>query len=152
VQAGACRPWGEGRVQFTACYDQPVSLGDLTKQFAKQAIGDTVKDIIDPQAAAPAPLDIGSALLAEVQAMQKALREEDELVVLFPAGNEMIRVFEIYTPTKAVAVLSGLDPQKNRTRVVTPVHALQLVCKVFRVAPGAKPTRVNFIAPKGAGG
>lgn len=125
-----------------SCYDQRVSLGDLTKQFAKQAIGDTVKGVIDPDPAAP--VDLGTAILNQVQAMQKALKEEDELVVLFAAGNDMIRVFEIFLPTKAVAVLSGLYPNRATTRVVSPVHALQLICKISKVAPGGKPARVNI--------
>ena len=79
--------------------------------------------------------------------MQKALREDDELVVLFPAGGEMIRVLEIFLPTKALVILSGLDAQRNTTRVVSPVDAVQLVCKVVKVAPSAKPTRRTSSSP-----
>jgi hypothetical protein len=123
-----------------------VSLGDLTKQLAKQAIGDTVKGVIDPGPAAPP--DLIGAIAGQVQAMQKALKDDDELVVLFAAGNEMIRVFEIFLPSREVAVLSGLDPNRSTTRVISPAAALQLVCKVAKVAPGAKPARVNVIVPK----
>ena len=124
-------------------------LGDITRQIAKQAIGDTVRDIIDPQSVPAGPIDPATAVLSEVQAIQKALRDEDELVVLYPAGGEMVRVFEVYTPPgKGIVVLSGLDPQKNRTRIVVQLPALQLVCKTFKAAPGAKPARVNFVAGK----
>jgi hypothetical protein len=123
-----------------------VSLGDITKQFAKQAIGDTVKGVIDPQPAGP--VDPATTIVNQVQAMQKALREDDELVVLYPAGNEMVRIFEIFLPSKSVLVLSGVDPQKNTTRIIAPVEAVQLVCKIGKVTPPGKPARVNIVIPK----
>lgn len=140
------RAWAIASFPLPACYDQRVSLGDITKQFAKQAIGDTVKGVIDPTPAAPP--DLATTIVGQVQAMQKALKEDDELVVLFPAGNEMVRVFEIFLPTRTVAVLAGLDAQRNTTRVVSPVEALQLICKIVKIAPPGKPTRVNIVVPK----
>ena len=123
-----------------------MSLGDLTKQLAKQAIGDTVKGVIDPgPAAAP---DLIGTIVGQLQAMQKALKEEDELVVLCASGAEMIRIFEIFLPSRDVAVLSGLDPNRNTTRIISPAAVLQLVCKVGKVATGSKPARVNIIVPK----
>jgi len=123
-----------------------VSLGDFTKQFAKQAIGDTVKSVLDTGPATPA--DLAGTIVGQVQAMQKALKEDDELVVLYPAGQEMIRVFEIFLPSRELAVLSGVDPNRNTTRAIAPVSALQLVCKIVKVAPNAKAARVKIIEPK----
>jgi len=55
---------------------------------------------------------------------------------------------EIFVPTRQLAVLSGLDGDRNLTRVISPIEALQLVCKVIKVQSGAKPTRVNLVTPK----
>ena len=55
---------------------------------------------------------------------------------------------EIFLPSPKVAVLSGHDAERNLTRVISPVDALQLVVKVMKVAPGAKPQRVGLVMPK----
>ena len=122
-----------------------VALGEITKQLAKQAVGDAVKGVFDPEAPA-APPDLGTAILAQVLAMQKALKEEDDLVVLHAAGNEMIRVFEIFVPNKMVMVLAGLDAQRNTTRVVMPVESVKLICKIVKVPAGGKATPVKIHA------
>jgi hypothetical protein len=44
--------------------------------------------------------------------------------------------------------MTGIDTDRNVTRVVSPVLTVQLVCKVMPVQAGAKPARVNFINPK----
>ena len=80
--------------------------------------------------------------------MQKALKEDEELVVWFANAAEKLRVMEIFLPSPKVAVLSGHDAERNLTRVISPVDALQLVAKVMKVAPGAKPARVGLIMPK----
>jgi len=120
-----------------------MALGDLTKQLAEQAIRSAT--------AKPAPPaeNAGAAILGQVQAMQKALKEDEELVVLFNAGGESVRVMEFYFPSWQVAVLTGSGRDKSVTRVVTPVESLQVVCKVAKVAPGAKAARVVFVTPKG---
>jgi hypothetical protein len=80
--------------------------------------------------------------------MQKALKEDEELVVLFHGGAEKIRVFEIFVPSWQVAVLKGLDAERNPARVISPAERLQLICKVVKTPPGVKPVRVGLIAPK----
>ncbi|HLJ15178.1 MAG TPA: hypothetical protein VKV15_11820 [Bryobacteraceae bacterium] len=134
-----------------------MALGAFTKQLAQQAIGEQVKELLDSgkpaEAAAVAEAartgeSLGAVILAQVQAMQKALKDTDELVVLFNAGTETVRVQEFYAPARNIVVLTGVDAQKNITRVISPVESLQLVCKVMKVQPGAKPVRINFIAPR----
>ena len=123
-----------------------MSLGDLTKQLAVQAL--TTPDKPKPETPA-APADgSGPTILSQLQAMQKALKDDEELVVLFRYGGETIVVREVYFPTWQLAVLSGIDPNKSTTRVISPVDALQLVCKVARVPGGNKPFRVGLIAPR----
>ena len=85
---------------------------------------------------------------ANSESMQKALKEDEELVVLLHHGTESIRVMEVFAPSRQVAVLSGTDPDRNLTRVIAAVESLQLVCKVMKVQPGTKPVRVGLITPK----
>jgi hypothetical protein len=80
--------------------------------------------------------------------MQKALKEDEELVVLFQSAAEKIRVLEVFVPSWQVAVLKGVDADRNQVRVVSPAELLQLVCKVVKTPPGVKPARVGLIAPK----
>lgn len=132
-----------------------MGLGDLTRQLAKQAIGDQVKDVVDSLGgahAAPATPDNPCAtILGQLQAMQKATKEDEELAVLCTAGAETLRVLEIFAPSWQVVVLTGIDADRNVTRLISAVHSLQLVCKVIKLAPPAKPTRVRVVAPKAKG-
>jgi hypothetical protein len=141
-------------------------LGALTKQFAQQAIGEGVKDMMDslrppdlasisesliggPKAGAPPQEEnVAAIIIGQIQAMQKACKEEEELMVMAHAGLETLRVLEFFVPSWRVVVLTGIDTEKRITRVVAPVESLQLVCKPVAVPEGAKPTRIRFIAPK----
>jgi hypothetical protein len=129
----------------------PVALVDLGKQLAQQAIGDSVKKALDANAGAPEPSSpegIGATILAEVRAMQNALKDDAELAVFAQSGMEMLRVTEIYAPTPFVVVLIGLDGGRNLTRVITRADGVHLTCKVMKVQPGAPPVRVAFREPK----
>ncbi|MGO4882614.1 MAG: hypothetical protein ACLP59_17625 [Bryobacteraceae bacterium] len=121
-----------------------MALGDLTKQIASQAI----RNAVNPPAAPPRPENPGTAMLAQLQAMQKALKEDEELMVSFDAGGETVRVLEFFFPTWQVAVLTGMDKDKSMTRVVAAVESLQLVCKVAKTVPPALPARLKFITPR----
>ena len=77
--------------------------------------------------------------------MQKALKPEEELVILHHTGIEAIRVLEIYAPSWQVFVLTGIDAEKNVTRVISHSDHLQLTCKVMKAE---KPIRVGLLAPK----
>ncbi|MBS1876911.1 MAG: hypothetical protein JSU00_27100 [Acidobacteria bacterium] len=143
-----------------------MGLGDLTRQFAQEAIKSSTKDMLDslrpPElagiadalagnkpSAPPAISDnVGATILGQIQAMQKALKEEDELVLLCESGVETLRILEIFLPSWRVAVLTGIDAEKTVTRVVCPVDHLRLVCKVMRAPANVKPARVRIIAPK----
>jgi hypothetical protein len=122
-----------------------MALGELTKQIAQQAI----LSATDKPAPASAPLEpAGAVILGQLGAMQKALKEDEELVVHLLTGGEKIRVFEIFLPSPQVAVLSGVDANRAGTRVVSAVAALQLVCRTAKVPPGAKPARLNLVTAK----
>jgi hypothetical protein len=121
-----------------------MALADLTKQLAQQAILSATEK---PEKPAQSE-NLGSILLAQVHAMQKALKEDEELAVWFENGTEKIRVMEIYFPSWKLAVLSGLDADRALTRVMSPVESVQLIAKVMKVPAGAKPNRIGLVPPK----
>jgi hypothetical protein len=122
-----------------------MALGDLTKQIAQQALlSATTKEPAPP----PQPENVAATFLGQIAAMQKALKDDEELVVLFHSGAERIRVMEVFAPSREVAVLSGTDSERNRTRAICAVGSLQLTCKVVKVPPGNKPLRVGLINQK----
>jgi hypothetical protein len=124
---------------------------DLTKQLAKEAFLSATRD---PPAVPPAPQpagpvdNTGAILFGQIHGLQKALKEDEELVVWFSSATEKLRVMEIFLPSPKVAVLSGHDAEHNLTRVISPVDALQLVMKVMKAPPGTKPSRVGLVMPK----
>ncbi len=125
-----------------------MALGEITKQLAGQAIRNAVNP---PAAPPPKPETAGETIFAQLIAMQKALKEEDELVVLFRSGADILRVLECFFPSWQVAVLTGVDTERQFTRAVCHVESLQLVCKVAKAAPGAAATRIKFVAPGARG-
>jgi len=142
-----------------------MALAQIGKQLAQQMVGDKIQDVVDslrppdigkildptkqerpaPPAAGEA---LGAAILGQIQAMQRACKEDQELVVLCNAGLETLRVLEFYAPSAQLLVMTGIDTDRNVTRVISPVDAVQLVCKVMSVQAGQKAARVNFINPK----
>ena len=134
-----------------------MALGSLTKQIAQQALLDSLRPSDAAQVseslktARPAGgggENVCAVILGQIQAMQKAVKEDEELVVLLHNGLETIRVLEIYVPSWNVAVLTGLDTERNLTRVIGPSENLQLICKVMKAQAGVKPVKVALIAPK----
>lgn len=121
-----------------------MALGELTKQLAQQALLSATTRDPAPAPAASAQENPAAVLLGQLSAMQKALKEDEELVVTF----QNIRVMEIFAPSRQMAVLTGLDPERNLTRVIAGVESLQLICRAGKVAPGAKPARVALVTPK----
>jgi hypothetical protein len=128
-----------------------MALVELGKQLAQQALADAIvgkekeKDAAPAAAAAPAT---GLVIFGQISAMQKALKEDEELVVLLQSGVERIRVREIFLAAPAVAVLTGADATGNLTRAIVPVDSLQLLCKTMKAPAGAKPLRVNLVTPR----
>jgi hypothetical protein len=123
-----------------------MAFADLTKQIAQQALLTATTPSKDAPAA---PVDsTGAVILGQIGAMQKQLKDDEELVVTFEQGLERIRVLEIFLASPGVAVLIGPDAHRSLTRVIAPVGSLQLICKVAKVAAGIKPARVGLITPK----
>jgi hypothetical protein len=132
-----------------------VGFGQLTKQLAQQAIGNQVKDavegIVPSDAPALPPVEtISSIVLGELNAMQKGLKEDQELIVTVAIGSETLRIREIYVRSPQIAVLSGTGTDKALTRVICPFDSLVLMCKPSAVPAGATPVRVRIVTPKPA--
>ena len=122
-------------------------LVDLTKQLAQQALTSAMTP--EPAApATPAADNPGVVIINQIGAMQKALKDDEELVVHVESGGEKIRVMEIFLPSPQVAVLSGIDPNRVGARVVSAVSALQLLVRTSKVPAGAKPVRLNLVIPR----
>jgi DNA-binding NarL/FixJ family response regulator len=143
-----------------------MALGNIGKTLAGQAIDAVKKNALDavraPEPNKPAektpekssaapPENAGAVILGQIQAMQRQLKDDQELVVLHHSGVETLRVLEIFVPSTQVLVLAGIDDQNHVTRVIAPTANLQVVCKVKNVAPGTAPMRVNVLTPKPKG-
>ena len=133
-----------------------MGLGQLTKQLAQQAIGNQVKDAVEgivpaDTSTSAAPVEtMSSMMLGELNAMQKGLKDDQELVVTLRAGGEVLRVREIYVRSPQVAVVTGTTGEKALTRVICPFESMVLVCKPTAVTPGATAVRVRIVTPKPA--
>ena len=105
-----------------------MALAQLGKQLAQQVVGEKIQDVMDslrpPDAAkildpakqekpaAPAPGEtLGSVIVGQMQAMQRACKEDQELVVLCSAGLETLRVLEIFC-----AGAAGAGDDRHRYR------------------------------------
>ena len=124
-----------------------MALGEFTKQIAQQALLNATAEKPAPPAA-PQADNPSAIILGQIHSMQRALKEDEELAVFYQNGPDRVRVMEIFMPSRHIAVLSGPDAERNVTRVIVAVEALQLVCKVTKVQPGAKAARVNLVTPK----
>lgn len=134
-----------------------MNLANIGKTLAGQAIEGTKNTVLDalrtpeatkPASAATTPEGTGAAILAQIQAMQRPLAEDQELMVLVRAADEQLRVLEIFVPNALVLVFAGYDAQGNVMRVITPVETASVVCKIVNVSLGARPARVNILTPK----
>jgi hypothetical protein len=126
-----------------------MALGEITKQLAQHAIGSFTDSDKAEKAPAAAPVEnVSATVLSQVQAMQRPLKDDEELLVRVFSGAEWIRIMEIFVPSPQVLVLSGVDSDKNLTRVIAAAQSVQLVCKVVKSAPGLAASRIRFVVPK----
>jgi hypothetical protein len=138
-----------------------MALADIGRALTGQAL-DTAKssmlDVIQGSPAKPAPApatpapqpaadNVGAVILGQLQGMQKSLKEDQELVVQVRAGDDLLRITEIFIPSPQVLVLTGSDGQRRLTRVVAAASTLQLICKILPVTPGVQPVRLRILTP-----
>ncbi len=134
-----------------------MGLGDITKQLANEVIGAQKTKVLDsilppdpvkkPETPAPPP-ELGNIIFGQIAAMQRACKDDTELVLKVHAAGETLRVLEMYAPNWQLFVLTGVDAEGQTTRIVTPVATIQLVSKVVKIPSEAKPVRIQLIAPK----
>ena len=136
-----------------------MALGEIGRALTGQALDSAKNSVLDaikgepakkpavPTAPAPVLESVGGIILAQIQAMQKSLKDDQELVVQFRSGEEMLRIVEIFVPSPQVFVLAGNDGQQRLTRIVAPAATIQLICKVLRVVPGTAPVRLKIMTP-----
>ena len=141
-----------------------MTIGSIGKALVSEALDSTKKSVIDavtttpkaaastPSAPVPAenamPSSAGATIIGQIQAMQRPLKEDQELAVIVRAGEETLRATEIFVPNGEVLVFAGIDAQGNITRLITAGNSAQVVCKILKVAPGATATRVNVLTPR----
>jgi hypothetical protein len=136
-----------------------MALGNIGKVIAGQAFDATKKGVMDALVAEPAkapekppersaPEPIGALILGQIQGMQRALREDQELIIEHHTGAEVLRITEIFVPSLQLLVLSGMDANGNITRVIAPADSAKLVCRIVGVAAGAKALRVSVLSPR----
>ena len=125
-----------------------MALGEFTKQLAQQAILSATKEPAAKDAAPAQPEGTGAVILGQIAAMQKALKQDEELALYFQSGPSRIRVMEVFLPSPRVAVLSGIDQDRSFARVIAPVDTLQLLVRIAKTQPGAKAAKVALVQPK----
>src|SRR5690242_6116905 len=121
-----------------------MNIGNIGKALANQTLESTKNAVLAPakpaEAQQPAPktappqADTGALILGQIQAMQRQLNTDQELVVLVRAGDEMLRVHEVFVPNNHVLVFAGYDAHGSVTRLISPAEAIQVVCKLAKVS------------------
>ncbi|MBM3735984.1 MAG: hypothetical protein FJW39_09380 [Acidobacteria bacterium] len=121
-----------------------MSLGQITKQLAQEALGSLTEPAAAPTPAGPD--NPAAAAMGQIQAMQNALKDDQELAVTCHVGKDSVRVMEIFAPAPNLLVITGFDAGGALTRIVTAANLVQLVCKPGPVKPGAKPVRIRLVS------
>jgi hypothetical protein len=88
-----------------------------------------------------------AAIMTHINGLQAALKVDEELLVYCDAGVDRIRVYNFCFPKWNVAIVSGVDQEKNATQRIAHVEALQLTCKVVKREPDKKPIKIGFLLP-----
>jgi hypothetical protein len=136
-----------------------MALADIGRALTGQALDTAKSSVLDaiqgspakpaPAASAPQPAtdNVAAVILGQLQGMQKSLKEDQELVVQVRAGDDLLRITEIFIPSPQVLVLTGNDGQRRLTRIVAAASTLQLICKILPVTPGVQPVRLRILTP-----
>ena len=132
-----------------------MSIGAITKQLAAEALGNQMAEVMEGlrpnetrTGETTEPESLTAVVMAQVQAMQNALKEDQELLVLCTVGPTTLRVLELYAPSPKLLVVTGAEGERGIARIISPVEAVQLVCRPVPVKPEAKPVRVRMVAGK----
>ena len=91
--------------------------------------------------------DFLDAARAQFGAMAKMLKEDEDLAVYSSVGPDRLRVFDIEIASATLVVLHGIDAEGARASALVHPDALNFMCKVVKLKPGAKRRPVGFHAP-----
>ena len=92
--------------------------------------------------------DFLDAARAQIAALSKILKEDEDLAVYATVGADRMRVFDVEIASATLVVLHGIDAQGARTSALVHPDALNFVCKVAKLPPGTKRRPVGFHTPK----
>ena len=91
--------------------------------------------------------DFLEAARAQFTALAKIAREDEDVAVYASVGSDRLRVFDIEIASPTLVVLHGIDAEGARTSALVHPDALNFLCKVVKLKPGAKRRPVGFHAP-----
>jgi hypothetical protein len=92
--------------------------------------------------------DFLEAARAQLAALGKILKEDEDLAVYATIGPDRMRVFDVETASATLIVLHGIDAEGSRTSALVHPDALSFLCKVVKLKPGLKRRPVGFRAAK----
>lgn len=91
--------------------------------------------------------DFLDAVKAQLAALGKRLKEDEDLAVYCCIGADKMRVFDLEIASATLVVVHGLDPEGILTSALLHPDALNFLCKVVKLKPGAKRRPVGFRPP-----
>ena len=91
--------------------------------------------------------DFLEAARAQFAALAKILKEDEDLAVYASLGADRLRVFDIEIASATLVVLHGIDAEGARASALLHPDALNFLCKVVKLKPGAKRRPVGFHTP-----
>ncbi len=91
--------------------------------------------------------DFLDAARAQLAALGKILKDDEDLYVYATVGADRMRVFDVEIASATLIVLHGLDAEGCRTSALVHPDALSFVCKIVKLKPGAKRRPVGFRTP-----
>jgi hypothetical protein len=90
--------------------------------------------------------DFLDAARAQLAALAKILKEDEDLAVYATLGGDRMRVFDVETASATLIVLHGIDAEGSRTSALVHPDALNFLCKMVKLKPGLKRRPVGFHA------
>jgi len=88
--------------------------------------------------------DFLDAVRAQMTALGKALKEDEDLAVYSTIGVDRMRVFDVEIASATLVVLHGIDSEGCRTAALVHPDSLSFVCKLAKLKPGSKRRPVGF--------
>jgi hypothetical protein len=81
---------------------------------------------------------------AQLAALAKILKEDEDLAVYANIGPDRLRVFDVEVASATLIVLHGIDAEGARTSGLVHPDALNFFCRVVKLKPGTKRRAVGF--------